>query len=109
MTEANFAPQMKEERQMFSLESDEGVCPLPIPREKRARDLAERQAHEKFAQEHLERIADLIAESMMQFLAETPGRPVIDLTLSSAAAPTAIRLRIDGSGKITDVTDELPI
>jgi hypothetical protein len=107
MTEANFALRMKEKRQMSSLENDEETCCLPNAREKRAQDLGQKQAREKLGQEHLEKIARLFRDALAEFWAGAPGKPVVDLTLSSPEAPSGMRIRIDDSGRVVDVSDEL--
>jgi hypothetical protein len=90
------------------LENESCLSRLNLAREKRQENLAAKQSHEKLCLGYLEKLAEFIEDTMKQFLAEAPGKPIVDLTLSAAAAPVEIRLRIDGDGRIFDVTDELP-
>jgi hypothetical protein len=39
-------------------------------------------------------------------LPETPGKPIVDLTLSSPETPSKIVLRVDDNCKVIDVSDE---
>ena len=89
-------------------EYGDGVVPLPLARQKRKQKLEEKQAREEHGLEQLEKIAAFIEDAMTRFLPETPGKPILDLTLSSPEAPSKIVLRIDDNGKVVDVTDELP-
>jgi hypothetical protein len=90
------------------LENDSRLYSLPSSREKREQNLEAKHAREKLGQEHLERTAAFLRDAVMEFWAETPGK-TIDLKLSSAEAPSEIRLRIEGSGKVVDITDELSL
>ena len=74
--------------------------------EVRENSLEAKHAREKRILEHLEKLADLIEEAMTQFLPETSEKPIVELTLCSAEAQSKIVLRIDGRGKIADITDE---
>ena len=90
-------------------EDDSRLYSLTSSREKREQNLEARHAREKLGQEYLERIAVLLRDTVMEFWAETPGKTNVDLTLSSPEAPSEIRLRIEGSGKVVDITDELSL
>ena len=91
-----------------TLEENERMYQPPIAREKREEDLTARHAREKLAHEYLEKLAAFIPEAMAQFFPEASGKPIVDLVLSSAGAQSKIVLRIDHSGRVVDVTDELP-
>jgi hypothetical protein len=87
-------------------EYGDGVYALPLARQKRKQKLEEKQTREEHGLEHLEKLAAFIEDVIAHFLPETPGKPIVDLTLSSPEAPSKIVLRIDHSGKVVDVTDE---
>ena len=91
-------------------ENGDGVVAFPLARQKRKQKLEEKQAREEHGLEQLEKIAAFIEDAMTRFLPETPGKPIVDLTLSSPEAPSKIVLRIDDNGKVIDVSDEpIPI
>lgn len=92
---------------LTEFENNSCVCPVPVARENREERLAAKHAREKHILEHLEQLADFIAEVAMQFLPQTSGKPIVDVTLSSTEVPSKIVLRIDESGKVIDVTDVL--
>jgi hypothetical protein len=92
---------------MTSEAGNEGcLSHLSFAREKRQGKLEAKQSHEKTCLRYLEKLAEFIQDSMTQFLAEASGKPIVELTLSAAAAPLQIRLRIDDSGRVIDVADE---
>jgi hypothetical protein len=87
-------------------EYGDGVIALPLARHKREQNLKEKQAREGQALEQFEKIAALIEDAITRFFPETPGKPIVDLTLSSPATPSKIFLRIDDNGKLIDVSGE---
>ena len=87
-------------------EYGDSVVAFPLARQKRKQKLEEKQAREEHGLEQLEKIAAFIEDAMTRFLPETPGKPIVDLTLSSPEAPSKIVLRIDDNGKVIDVSDE---
>ena len=88
------------------LEFNSRSRPLSSAREVRENNLEARHANEKRAHEHLERLADFLMDAMTQFWPETSGNPVVNLMLSSPEGPSEIRLRIDDSGGVVDITNE---
>jgi hypothetical protein len=102
------ASRNREIRMTDELENDSRLYSLSSSREKREQDLEAKHSREKIGQEYLEKTADFLRDAVLEFWAETPGK-TIDLKLSSPEAPSEIRLRIDGSGKVADVTDEFPL
>jgi hypothetical protein len=66
------------------------VYALPLARQKRKQELEEKQAREEHGLEQLEKIAAFIEDAMTRFLPETPGKPIVDLTLSSPEAPSKL-------------------
>jgi hypothetical protein len=90
-------------------EDDGRLYSLSSSREKREQDLEAKHTRQKLGQEHVERFADFLRDATTRFWPETSGKPVVDLTLSSPEAPSGIKLRIDDSGRVIDVTDELPV
>lgn len=91
---------------LTELEGDSCAKPPPLAREKREEKLAEKHAREKRSFEQLEKLASFIEEAMAQFLAETSNKPIVELTLSSAEAPSKIVLRIDDCGRVRDITND---
>ena len=87
-------------------EYGDGVVAFPLARQKRKQKLEEKQAREEQALEQLEKIAAFIEDAMTRFLPETPGKPIVNLTLSSPETPSEIVLRVDDKCKIIDVSDE---
>lgn len=80
--------------------------PLPSAREVRGSNLEAKHARERLAHSYLEYVADFIRDALSNFWAETLGKPVVNLTLSSPECPSEIRLRIDDTGRTVDVTSE---
>jgi hypothetical protein len=93
---------------LTELENDSCVYSLTLAREKCEKELAAKHVRGKLSHEYLEKLAAFIAETIAQFSPETSGKPIVDLVLSSARAPSQIVLHIDHSGQIFDVTEELP-
>jgi hypothetical protein len=91
------------------LEDDSRLRSMSSSREKREQNLEAKHAREKLGQEYLEKIAAFLRDAVMEFWAEAPQKTNVGLTLSSPEAPSEIRLRIEDSGQVIDVTDELPI
>jgi hypothetical protein len=108
MTLAGLSASKKKRKRVMrtEFENGDGVYALPLARQKRKEKLAEKQAREEHGLGHLEKIAAFIEDAMTHFLPETSGKPIVDLTFSSPEAPSKIVLRIDGNGKVIDVTDE---
>ena len=88
------------------LQSNNHSRPLSSAREVRENNLEAKHANEKRAHEHLERLADFLKDALAQFWPETSGKPVVNLMLSSPEGPAEIRLRIDDSGRVVDITNE---
>jgi hypothetical protein len=100
------ASKLRNEKMLTERENDNCICLLPRAREEREDCLAIKHASERRSLEHLEKMASFIEEAMANFLAETPGKPIVDLTLSSPETPSKIFLRIDDNGKLIDVSGE---
>jgi hypothetical protein len=106
MTFTGLSVSRGEVKMSTALESNSHSRPLSSAREVRENNLEAKHAGEKRVHEYLERLADFLQDAMAQFWPEASGKPVVNLMLSSPEGPSEIRLRIDDSGRVVDITNE---